>query len=99
MLVKVLIKRHFKMEKLNEVVALLKKFRSDASEQPGYVCGETLIADGEPEEVVVISTWQSIDDWNNWKASKTRIENDAMLKIFQEQPTEYTAYYLNLSTN
>ncbi len=99
MLVKVLIKRHFKMEKLNEVVALLKKFRSDASEQPGYVCGETLIADGEPEEVVVISTWQSIDDWNNWKASKTRIENDAMLKIFQEQPTEYTAYYLNPSTN
>ncbi len=98
MLVKVLIKRHFKMEKLNEVIALLKKFRSDASEQPGYVCGETLIADGEPEKMMVISTWQSIDDWNNWKASRSRIENEAMLEIFQEQPTEYTVYRLSSST-
>ncbi|MDM8543803.1 antibiotic biosynthesis monooxygenase [Desulfococcaceae bacterium HSG9] len=99
MLVKVLVKRHFKMEKLDEVIALLKKFRSDALDQPGYVCGETLIADGEPEKLMVISTWQSIEDWNNWKASKTRIENDAMLKIFQEQPTEYTVYRLGSSSN
>ncbi len=99
MLVKVLIKRQFKMEKLNEVFTLLKKFRSNALDQPGYVCGETLVADSEPEKMMVISTWQSIEDWNNWKASKTRIENDAMLKIFQEQPTEYTVYRLNSPTH
>ncbi len=98
MLVKVLIKRQFKMEKLNEVIALLTKFRSEALNQPGYVCGETLIADGEPEKMMVISTWQSIDDWNNWKASRSRIENEAMLEIFQEQPTEYTVYRLSSST-
>ncbi len=98
MLVKVLIKRQFKMEKLNEVISLLKKFRSDALDQPGYVSGETLIADGEPEKMMVISTWQSIDDWNNWKASRSRIENEAMLEIFQEQPTEYTVYRLSSST-
>jgi heme-degrading monooxygenase HmoA len=99
MLVKVLIKRQFKMENLDEVITLLKKFRADALDQPGYLCGETLIADGEPEKMMVISTWQSIDDWNNWKASKTRIENDAMLKIFQEQPTEYTVYRLRPASN
>ncbi len=99
MLVKVLIKRQFKMEKLNEVIALLKKFRSDALNHTGYVCGETLIADGEPEKMMVISTWQSLDDWNNWKKSKTRIENEAMLKIFQEQPTEYTVYRPSAPTN
>ncbi len=98
MLVKALIKRQFKMEKLNEVISLLKKFRSDALDQPGYVSGETLIADGEPEKMMVISTWQSIDDWNNWKASRSRIENEAMLEIFQEQPTEYTVYRLSSST-
>ena len=99
MLVKVLVKRRFKMEKLEEVIALLRQFRSDALNQPGYVCGETLIADGEPEKMMVISTWQSIEDWNNWKTSKTRIENDTMLKIFQEQPTEYTVYRLGPASN
>jgi len=99
MLVKVLIKRQFKMEKIAEVMALLKKFRSDALNQTGYVCGETLIADGEPEKMMVISTWRCVDDWNNWKKSKTRIENDAMLKIYQEQPTEYTVYRLSSPVN
>lgn len=95
MMVKVLIKRQFKLEKLNEVVALLKKFRSEALNQKGYVCGETLIAEGEPEKMMVISTWQSKTDWENWKNSKARMENEAMLELLQEGPTEYTVYRLS----
>ena len=92
MAVKVLIKRRLRQGKAMEVFALLNKFRSGAMEQPGYVTGETLIGYDDPQVLLVISMWQSIENWLKWKEDPSRIANEAKLQQYLEEPTEYEAY-------
>ena len=73
MAVKVLIKRRFKEGKAREVFALLNNFRSAAMEQKGYITGETLIGHDDPQKLLVIGTWQSIDNWLSWKEDLARM--------------------------
>ncbi len=94
MLAKVLIKRKFVMGKDKEINALLNKFRSEAVGQPGLVSAESLVMDEEPQNLLVISTWASLDDWNRWKDSDVRKKYEGMLEIYQEKPSEYEAYRL-----
>jgi hypothetical protein len=63
MAVKVLIKRHIKEGKAKEVFALLNKTRAIAMNQKGYITGETLMSHYDPHRVIVISTWQTIENW------------------------------------
>jgi heme-degrading monooxygenase HmoA len=92
MVTKVLIKRRFKKDKTKEIVALLNKFRTTAMDCAGYISGETLISNDDPQKMVVISTWESIEAWNRWKNSDTRKNSQAMLEIYQEGPTEFEVY-------
>ncbi len=94
MVVKVLIKRHIKKGKTKGVFALLNKHRASAMNQKGYVTGETLISYNNPHRLVVISTWQSIENWLTWKENKERRANEAKLEQFLESPTEYDEYIL-----
>jgi heme-degrading monooxygenase HmoA len=94
MAVKVIIKRRFKEGKAKEVFALLKKFRSEAMDQEGYITGETLVSFDDPQKVLVISTWQSIDNWLKWKEDSGRKANEDLLQQYLEGATEYEAYVL-----
>jgi heme-degrading monooxygenase HmoA len=94
MAVKVLIKRRFKEGKAMEVFALLNKFRSEAMNQTGYITGETLIGHDNPQKLLVIAMWQSIDNWLNWKENPARKANEALLQQYLEEPTEYEVYVL-----
>jgi heme-degrading monooxygenase HmoA len=42
--------------------------------------------------MVVISTWESLDFWRNWRTNKERQKFEAMLEIYQDGPTEYEEY-------
>jgi heme-degrading monooxygenase HmoA len=94
MAVKVLIKRRFKEGKAMEVFALLNKFRSEAMNQTGYITGETLIGHDDPQKLLVIAMWQSVDNWLKWKENPTRKANEALLQQYLEEPTEYEVYVL-----
>ena len=94
MAVKVMIKRHIKEGKAKEVFALLNKHRAEAMNQKGYVTGETLMSYKNPHRLLVISTWQSIENWLSWKENKDRRANEAKLEQFLEFPTEYDEYIL-----
>jgi len=94
MAVKVIIKRRFIEGKAKEVFALLKKFRSEAMDQEGYITGETLIGIDDPQKVLVISTWQSKDNWLKWKEDSDRKANEALLQQYLDGPTAYEAYVL-----
>ncbi len=59
MLVKVLIKRKVTQEKEAALLDLITQLRTLASRQPGYISGETLRSADNPEEYLVISTWQA----------------------------------------
>jgi len=94
MLVKILIKRHFKEGKTKEINALLTEFRAGAMNRPGYVSGETLLDPEDPNKVLVIGTWENMESWLNWKEDGVRKKFEAMLEIYQRGPTEYEAYLL-----
>jgi len=94
MVVKVLIRRKIKEGKTREVFALLNKFRSDAMNQKGYISGETLINHDDPQEILVISMWQSMENWMMWRENSERIANERLLEQWLEDPAEYQTYVL-----
>ena len=93
-MIKVLIKRTFKAGKEKEVRALLNKMRSDAMNIEGYMSGETLVGHDDPNKMLVISTWQNVESWRSWKNSDERNNNENMMEIYQDGPTEYEEYVL-----
>jgi heme-degrading monooxygenase HmoA len=96
MAVKVLIKRKIKDGKLNEASKLLIKARYAAMGQQGYISSETLTDCDDPNKVVVISMWQRIENWNQWKKSGLRSETEIGFESMLDGPTEYEAYNLGL---
>ncbi len=94
MIAKIIIKRRFKAGKSRQVIALLNELRSRAMHQPGYISGETLSKRGFPNNLIVIGTWQSLDEWQRWRDSDERKKYEAMLDLLQERPTEYEEFLL-----
>ncbi len=45
-----------------------------------------------PEDTLVIGTWQGINNWFEWKTSRQRKSFESMLEIYQDGPTKYEEY-------
>jgi heme-degrading monooxygenase HmoA len=95
MMVKVMIKRHIKEGKEAEVLELLKKLRFIVLDQEGYISGETLISTDNPLKLIVISTWESIDDWTRWRTSDARAQIESQLETLQAEPSLYESFVLS----
>jgi len=74
MAVKILITRTVPEDKGVEMLKLFRDLRSLATEQPGYISGETLKSSDRPDVFLVISTWDSADAWEKWLINKERQE-------------------------
>jgi pentatricopeptide repeat protein len=98
MAVKVFIKRYVKKGKTEAALELLNEVRSHALKQPGYISGETLLNHYDPCRIIVISTWQSIDDWIRWQESDERSGKENQLESLQEKPANFEIYDLGLPT-
>jgi heme-degrading monooxygenase HmoA len=70
--VKVIIKRKLKIKQPEELLPLLTEMRSHAQNQAGYISGETLRSLDDPGDFMVISEWETSDDWKRWSQSKER---------------------------
>ncbi|MFZ5570020.1 MAG: antibiotic biosynthesis monooxygenase family protein [Thermodesulfobacteriota bacterium] len=97
MLSKILIKRRFNKGNTREIVALLNEIRYKAMEQPGYISGITLSSREDPQSMLVIGTWQNMEDWLNWKDNQTRKDLESMLAIYSAAPTHYEEYVVGTS--
>ncbi|MEE9122139.1 MAG: antibiotic biosynthesis monooxygenase [Syntrophobacteria bacterium] len=74
MAIRVLIERRIVPENQPALSSLLLRLRSKAMHARGYISGETLRSLQDPNEYLVISTWNSLDDWKRWEAEKERQE-------------------------
>jgi heme-degrading monooxygenase HmoA len=90
--VKILIRRKGTNKNAVELSRLLKKLRSLTLEQPGYISGETLRRIDDMDETMVISTWQSLEDWNRWVKDPKRAEIQDEIDMLLGQETEYAMY-------
>jgi heme-degrading monooxygenase HmoA len=70
--IQVIIKRKWQTNKHEELIALLTELRTRAKKQPGYISGETLRSLDDPEDYMVVSKWETADDWQKWLQSKER---------------------------
>jgi heme-degrading monooxygenase HmoA len=74
MAIRVLIEREVLPENELLLNQLLMKLRSEAMSAPGYISGETLRSEHDPNVYLVISTWDSLEDWKKWEADNQRQE-------------------------
>ena len=74
MAIRVLIERKIDPENELSLSNLLMKLRSKAMLAKGYISGETLRSLDDPNQYLVISTWNGLDDWRRWEADKERQE-------------------------
>lgn len=93
MAIKIIIRRRVPKEKEARLLPLLLEMRSKATTQPGYISGETMRNVDDPQDFIVISTWQSVEAWKTWLASKGRTEIQNKIDALLEEKTNYGVYY------
>jgi heme-degrading monooxygenase HmoA len=92
MAVKIFIRRVIAEEKINDLLPLFRRLRNLATNQPGYISGETLKRIDSPDQYLVISTWQSLDAWRKWVVSRERIEVQKEIDARIDEETVYEIY-------
>ena len=92
MAVKIFIRRIIAEERINDLLPLFRSLRNLAANRPGYISGETLKRIDNPGKYLVISTWQSLDDWREWVVSRERIEVQNEIDTRLDEETIYEIY-------
>ena len=96
MAVKILIKRKFKEGSIRAASRFLINHRNGAMRQPGYISSETMRSLDDPDKVVVVSMWHSIEEWEAWRNSEMRAANENEFKDYIIGETEFEHYSLGL---
>ena len=92
MTVKIVIRRKVPKDKEKELLPLIKELRIATTRQAGYISGETLQRIDKPGETVVVSIWESAEDWDRWITSPERYALQAKIDNLLGKETEYEIY-------
>ena len=93
MAVSVMIRRTLSdQDQVKKLAPLIVKLRSLATTQPGYITGRTFRRLDDPSEFLVLSTWNSLDDWNRWLKSDQRMELQKQVDELLGEETTYRLY-------
>ena len=96
MSIKVLIKRTVPQDKSREMLNLFREMRSLATGQDGYISGETLKSTDRLDVFLVISTWASSADWENWLKNKDRQKIQGKIDALLGGNTSYEMFQYGL---
>ena len=97
MAVKIFIRRTIPQDKAKKMIPLFRQMRASAATQSGYITGETLRSMDKPEEFMVISTWQSSEDWNKWLKSDDRNQVQSKIDELLGGETDYEIFHYGFS--
>ncbi len=92
MTVRIIIDRKIKKGKESDFSELLRQLRSKAVSSKGYISGETLRAISDPHNYIVVSTWQTVDDWRNWENDPERKKIQTRIETIVMRPTKARVY-------
>ena len=93
MAISVVIQRTFNDNQMAATLApLIVKLRSLATVQPGYITGRTFRCLDCPGEFLVLSTWNSLEDWNRWLQSDKRTAIQKQIDGLMNETTRYRIY-------
>lgn len=97
MSVNILIKRRLPSDKAQHIDEIFRQLRMLATQQEGYISGETLRSRENSEDFIVISTWRSFEDWQNWFNSSQRKDFQSKVDILSGRETTYDVYHYGLT--
>ncbi len=93
MSIEVMIKRKIQQgPQARKAVPLILQLRTLATYQPGYISGRTLFNVENPEDCLVISEWQTLEDWHKWMKSKERDAIQTKIEAAIGESTEHSVY-------
>jgi len=75
---------------------MLIKARTNAMGNTGYISTETLVNHDDPRSVLIISMWQSKEDWDRYQDSDTRKVHEDKYATMFEGPTEYEMFKMGM---
>ena len=90
--VKVLIKRRCPRDQEKELFVSIKEIRRSVPQQPGYISGEYLKSIDETNEIVTISSWYTLEDWQAWFESEERKAIQTKIDSLPGVTSEYSIY-------
>ena len=92
MAIKVFIKREVPKDKEKDLFHCIREIRKMVPQQPGYISGEYLKSIDDSNEIVTISSWFSLEDWQTWFDSAERRKIQAEIDAIQGVKTQYSIY-------
>jgi len=60
----------YKVLSYKDVEPILMQLRSHAMQYPGFVGAENLVSEEDFSVVIMISTWEMIENWRTWVESR-----------------------------
>ena len=93
MAVKIFIRRTVPRDKAKEMIPLFRQMRASATTQSGYISGETMRSMDNPEDFMVISTWQTREDWDQWLKSEDRNKVQSKIDDLLGGTTHYEIFH------
>lgn len=78
------------------LIDTIRELRNEAMKQPGYITGETLVNTEDTSNVLVISTWQSLEYWKAWDTSETRVKITQRINQLLVKPYTVRTYHYHL---
>ncbi len=92
MAVTVLIKRKVTTGKDELLKTLYRELIAQAMKQNGYIEAKTMKRADQPDEYLVISIWETIEDWSKWLISETRRSYQERIDALTDSETKFEIY-------
>jgi heme-degrading monooxygenase HmoA len=93
MAIRIIIKRICEdPSKEKELFSQVRKLRSLVPQQPGYLSSKYIRKIDHPKDIVAISTWDSLEDWQNWYENEERLEIQSKIDAIPGVTTTYQTY-------
>jgi heme-degrading monooxygenase HmoA len=92
MSVTILSKRLFKIDQKENLIPLFKELRDLAKKQNGFISRGTLSSLTDPGEYIVISEWETVEDWRNWMDKKETREIQGKIDSLLGEKTFFDVY-------
>jgi len=87
----------YKIASQKDLEPVLMKLRSHAMQYPGYVSAENLVSEVDSSVVIMIITWETIENWRTWvnsritqdllRQAETLLKEKPRLTVYRIMPT------------
>jgi len=96
-MVRVIIEQQVKeLKDVESVIATIRELRNEAMKRSGYITGETLVNTEDDCNILVISTWHHIENWQEWDTSEIRLKITAGINPLLVEPYKVRTYQYRL---